>query len=139
MQTRIFIASTIIAAALTATFAGTAIAMPRPDDAPPSPPWRAIAVPSSVRMPAALSDVSASGMRNAWAVGAEHETSLNVGVPLILHWNGSRWSKVTVPGLTGRGNLSSVSAPSRRDVWILGTDASGTVLLHWNGSSWRRV
>jgi len=139
MQTRIFIASTIIAAALTATFAGTAIAMPRPDDAPPSPPWRAIAVPSSVRMPAALSDVSASGMRNAWAVGAEHETSLNVGVPLILHWNGSRWSEVTVSGLTGRGNLSSVSAPSRRDVWILGTDASGTVLLHWNGSSWRRV
>jgi len=90
-------------------------------------------------MPAALSDVSASGMRSAWAVGAEHETSLNVGVPLILHWNGVHWFKVRVKGLAGPGDLFSVSAPSRRDVWVLGTDAAGTVLLHWNGAHWRRI
>lgn len=41
-------------------------------------------------MPATLNDVSASGMLNAWAVGAEQETSLDAGVPLILHWNGLR-------------------------------------------------
>jgi len=138
MQPRTFAASIVIAAVLTAAFPATAMARPKPGTRS-SPLWHAITVPPSVRMPAALSDVSASGIRSAWAVGAEHETSLNVGVPLILHWNGTRWSKVTVNGLAGPGDLYSVSAPSRRDVWVLGTDAAGTVLLHWNGSIWRRI
>src|SRR5215468_2926621 len=92
--------------------------------------WHVVPVPRSVRTPATLNDVAASGSRSAWAVGAEKETSINVGVPLILHWNGRRWSKVTVKGITGPGSLVSVSAPTRRDVWVLGTDAAGTVLLH---------
>src|SRR5215472_3903491 len=138
MKPRTLVASLVIAAVLTAAFPAAAMARPKPGT-PSSSPWHAITVPSSVRMPAALSDVSASGMRNAWAVGAEHETSLNVGVPLILHWNGSRWSKATVKGLTGPGDLFSVTAPSRRDAWVLGTDAAGTVLLHWNGANWRRI
>ena len=138
MQLRTLVASTITAAALAAAFPGTAMAAQKPDLLS-NAPWHALAVPSSVRMPAALNAVSASGMLNAWAVGAENETSLNVGVPLILHWNGVSWSKVTVRSLTGPGSLLSVSAPSRLNVWILGKDAAGTFLLHWNGATWRRI
>jgi hypothetical protein len=138
MQLRSVVISIATVAALAASVPAAAVAAPSPN-ATPNAPWHVITVPSSVRMPAALNEVSASGMLNAWAVGAEQETALKVGVPLILHWNGLRWSKVTVRGLTGPGSLASVSAPSRRNVWILGTDAAGTVLLHWNGASWRRI
>lgn len=101
--------------------------------------WGVVPVPRSVSTPATLNDVAASGSRNAWAVGAEQETSVNVGVPLILHWNGRRWSKVKVEGVAGPGSLVSVSAPTSRDVWVLGTDAAGTVLMHWDGMRWRNV
>jgi hypothetical protein len=103
------------------------------------PAWRAVRVPSAVVSPAELSDVSATGPADAWAVGADAETGLERGRPLILHWNGRAWSKVTLRGVPGPGFLSSVSAGSRSDVWALGTDRLGAVLLHWNGRRWRAV
>jgi hypothetical protein len=103
------------------------------------PAWRAVPVPSSVVSPASLNDVSASGPASAWAVGADAETGFRQGTPLILHWNGTAWSKVTLPSVAGPGYLTSVSAGSRSSVWVLGTDKSGTVLLHWNGRRWRTV
>ena len=103
------------------------------------PAWRAVPVPSSVVSPASLGDVSASGPADAWAVGADAETGFRHGTPLILHWNGTAWSKVALPSVAGPGYLTSVSAGSRSSVWVLGTDKSGTVLLHWNGRRWRTV
>jgi hypothetical protein len=138
MRSRTVVISLVCAAVLTAAIPAAAVAASSPN-ATPNAPWHVMSVPSSVRMPAGLNSVSASGMLNAWAVGAEKETSLNAGIPLILHWNGLRWSKVTIRGLSGPGSLASVSAPSRRDAWILGRDAAGTVLLHWNGATWRRT
>jgi hypothetical protein len=96
-------------------------------------------VPKSVVSPAGLADVSATGPADAWAVGAEAETDWRYGNPLILHWNGTAWSKVALRGVPGPGYLSSVSASSRSDAWVAGTDKNGAVLLHWNGRAWHAV
>jgi hypothetical protein len=126
-----------VAAAPAAASPGLAAAPQAAAAAPP--PWQAVTVPSSVASPATLGDVSATGPADAWAVGAEAETGYQQGTPLILHWNGSDWSKVPLPAIAGPGFLGSVSAASPADAWAAGTDAAGAVLLHWNGVRWRAV
>ena len=99
----------------------------------PSPPR-----PPITKFGGALAGVSAVSPADAWAVGA---TIANTA--LILHWNGTGWTRVT--GL-GPANelLNGVSALSASDAWAVGTRSGGsdppqTVVLHWNGSSWTRV
>jgi hypothetical protein len=63
---------------------------------------------------------------------------------VILHWNGSRWSLVTVPAIRHGYQLVSVAAVSARNAWAVGYTnglnfPSRTVILHWNGRTWRRV
>ncbi len=69
----------------------------------------------------------------------------------VAQWNGTTWTKLTVP-LPQNDNLASnldaISADSSDDVWIVGTYelevtssdyADETYSLHWNGSSWSIV
>jgi hypothetical protein len=136
-------AGVVVAAAAVPVAASPAAAIAR-RTAPVGPPrWRVVAVPSSVVSSASLEDVSASGPASAWAVGAEAETAQPdgslAGTPLILHWNGRAWAKVALRGVPAPGFFSTVSAGSRSNAWVLGTDRSGTVLLHWNGRRLRTV
>jgi hypothetical protein len=70
---------------------------------------------------------------------------------LVAQWNGSTWTRVTVP-LPNNNNLASnldaISADGPNDVWIVGTyylevsptdEANETYSLHWNGSTWSIV
>ena len=85
--------------------------------------------------------MSAASATNAWAVGTFRDT--NATRPLLLHWNGTSWKRVTGPaGLSG--SLQSVYAISARNVWATGEafhsgSADKALLLHWNGSRWTRV
>lgn len=127
-------ASAVLAAnAAPAASAATA----RPDRAPQA--WKAVEVPSSVKSPATLDDVSAAGVGDAWAVGAQAETTFEKGTPLLLHWSGIVWSAVALPGVPAPGDLTSVSAASAKDAWAVGSDKSGAVALHWNGTTWTSV
>jgi hypothetical protein len=74
--------------------------------------WKSVALPSSVKEPAELADISAVSTSLAWAVGAQAETSVGTGTPLILRWNGAKWSSVSLPGVSAPGALTSVSATS---------------------------
>ena len=129
----------VAVAAFTAHPAVAAARRPGTTAATRPPAWRAVRVPSAVVSPAELIDVSATGPADAWAVGADAETFVQQGTPMILHWNGRACSKVALRGVPGPGGLSSVSAASRSNAWALGTDRSGNVLLHWNGRAWRSV
>jgi hypothetical protein len=134
-------ASLALAAALAAASvvpSAAAAASAAPAQATPAA-WQAVSVPSSVTSPATLADVSAVSASRAWAVGADAETALNTGTPLILRWNGTKWAEVALSGVPGPGYLASVSAASASDAWAVGTDASGAVVLHWNGTIWRKV
>jgi hypothetical protein len=92
-----------------------------------------------------LAGVAAASASSAWAVGhAGTGTSAKV---LMLHWNGSRWSRVTSPSvLTGAGELAAITVVSAKDAWAVGytgtfttTASTRTLLLHWNGTAWSRV
>jgi hypothetical protein len=84
-----------------------------------------------------LLGVSAVSASDAWAGG------IGTGNPddLMMHWNGTRWAKVAIPGKTD--NLDSVSADSASDAWAVGYGSAGlktvNVALHWNGTSWAKT
>jgi hypothetical protein len=86
--------------------------------------------------------VAAISTSNIWAVGYDY----NSGVPaqtLIEHWNGTSWSIVKSPNVTGANQLQGVAAVSANDVWAVGfSNNNGTVRTlteHWNGSKWSVV
>jgi hypothetical protein len=96
-----------------------------------------------------LEDVDGTARDDVWAVG--HSDRLNAfgSVTLIIHWNGSSWSKVASPNLgdTDDANvLSGVAAISADDAWAVGY-LSGTgpgsvnrsLTLHWDGKGWESV
>jgi len=83
-----------------------------------------------------LAGVSAAGPSDAWAVGG-------VNKPMILHWNGTAWTRAAAPALTNV-TLTGVSAPSGTDAWAVGSvfvnpDGADTLALHWNGTAWAQV
>ena len=62
-----------------------------------------------------------------WAVGA----SIIGGVSqtLALHWNGTKWTRVTTPDPGGPGvgsYLAGVTGTSAADMWAVGGTAAGT-------------
>ena len=92
-----------------------------------------------------VTDISAT---DAYAIGGGLG-SANTG--LVAQWNGTAWSRVTVPQPSSDGlnsNLDAISASGPNDVWIVGTyedEISSTFFpnetysLHWNGSTWSVV
>jgi hypothetical protein len=106
--------------------------------------------PAAVARPAAayfsttggLTGVAAVSADSAWAVGyAGSSTSPKV---LMLHWNGTKWSRVTNPKvLTGPGELNAITVVNAKDAWAAGFTGGfsnrRTLLLRWNGTAWREV
>jgi hypothetical protein len=104
--------------------------------ATPPPP------PTGYDTPGALLGVAAASNSSAWAVGyAGSYTSSKV---MMLHWNGSAWSRVTKPAvLAGAGQLAAITVVSASDAWAVGFtgtyNSQHTLLLHWNGTAWSQV
>jgi hypothetical protein len=84
-----------------------------------------------------LMAVAGVASNDVWAVGFGHSSSNQVGVPLIQHWDGTRWSLVRSPRL-GRGfaSLSGIVAVATDDVWAVGSHDGATLIEHWNGTAW---
>jgi len=67
--------------------------------------------------------------------------------PVVEHWNGARFSAVSVPQPANSigPSLVSVSAVSRTDAWAVGWYSpagggpSSTLVEHWNGRAWSIV
>lgn len=79
-----------------------------------------------------LDSVSADSASDAWAVG-NTSTSDGSSNGLALHWNGTRWGPVPVPGAIPV--LEAVSADSSSDAWAVGTQ----MIAHWDGTRWTRM
>ena len=88
-----------------------------------------------------LQGVSATKWNNVWAVG--YNNTGPRALSLILHFNGTRWSRVRSPNPTGSTNLWDLSASSRSNAWAVGyTNLScpcGIAAFHWNGKRWSAV
>jgi hypothetical protein len=107
--------------------------------------WKAVKSPApSGSTFTQLLGVSADSATDAWAVGSYESSSGSE--PLILHWNGTAWTKMASPvpsGATGI-NLSGVSAVSATDAWAAGyynnsSNVAEPLILHWNGTVWKVV
>lgn len=133
------IAVTGIAAGLASVAAGAA-------------PAGAYTRPQSISLPAGTSYSTAGGLlgiaaigdSSAWAVG--YAGAAEAPKILMLHWNGSAWSRVTQPSVLNgsAGEISAITAVNAKDAWAVGFTGSpdGTIhslLLHWNGRAWTQV
>jgi hypothetical protein len=65
-----------------------------------------------------LAGVNVSSARNAWAVGTSFTASGTR--PLILRWNGTRWSIAATPAPGGGAGLNGVGASSDSSAWAVG-------------------
>jgi hypothetical protein len=81
-----------------------------------------------------LYGMAALSASDQWAVGVWGKSAL------VMHGNGSRWSRVTVPGQAG-AELFQVAGTSPGNVWAFGNrdDATAGVILRYNGTSWQSV
>ena len=108
--------------------------------------WRRASSPS---IAGAFEAVAATSAGNAWAVGFAGSPG-GSGVPgnntpLILHWNGASWKRVSSNLPRGLGNLRGVAATSTHNAWAVGcsgclAEGAGAPLIErWNGTRWTRV
>jgi hypothetical protein len=114
-------------------------------------------LPTNAGYPNTLNAISADGPNDVWIVGSYmiqvSQTNLRYET-FSLHWNGSTWSDVSMPLVSGSSTLlayefSSMDAISPTNVWAVGGSGdnvigiggspASTLIEHWNGTTWSIV
>jgi len=95
-----------------------------------------------------ISDLVAIESDNVWAVGDELDVEAERNIAVLLHWDGSTWSRFDAPVESVNVELRAVIARGSNDVFAAGT-AFGTefpgggppeaYVLHFDGVDWTRV
>jgi hypothetical protein len=96
-----------------------------------------------------LHDVVAFAADDVWAVGegVSRKNPVFHYVPLVLHFDGVQWQRVSPAGTFDRpfgATLNGIDGVAADDVWAVGTAdrPQGTevgLIEHWNGEEWRVV
>lgn len=88
-----------------------------------------------------LQGVTAVSASDAWAVGWFYGYGGENSWTLILHWNGTTWTRLPSPNPAFRGFnvLAGVTGVSASDAWAVGGDDNGNLIAHWNGTRWKKV
>jgi hypothetical protein len=132
---------TLRSLALAATLAATAGATVPPSQAASA--GRAVAAPAGGGAYLEMMGVSSVSPTDAWAVGRRVQFGGADWAPVILHWDGTGWSRFHSPVPGTRTQLSGVSAISPDDAWAVGSyEGSGgqlTLIEHWDGVRWSQV
>ena len=101
----------------------------------------AVAAPRAAapsRSPGAVTNLS--GQPEAVTVISRSDAWAAQGFDVMLHWNGSTWSKVPITNDGTGVQFNSVSGDSPSDVWTVGETFGGAALLeHWNGTAWTKA
>src|SRR5262252_9211354 len=99
---------------------------------------RSVPVTSSLLYPA-LFGVAATSAKDAWAVG-QYQSASGLLRTLIMHWNGTAWTRVSSPNpVPGGDTLNAVAAVSASDAWAVGGKNGRPLILRWNGKVWRQT
>nr|QEO74413.1 hypothetical protein [uncultured bacterium] len=111
--------------------------------------WSRMAVPvpsgSSV-----LNGMRVVGPNDIWAAGwTKAPTSGSFTQPFVVHWDGTRWSRVPTPVLNKDVPLSDVEVRGAGEVWVAGSQGwmnqnpppgpHQPFLMRWNGQSWTQT
>jgi carboxypeptidase family protein len=104
------------------------------------PAWGSEPVPQFGSGRSELHGISVLSANQAWAVGVMGLSQDQNAKPLVERWDGSSWSIVDVPDITG-AELYGVAAVAPNDVWMAGTfnNTRESLVLHWDGGSVQRV
>jgi hypothetical protein len=106
--------------------------------------WSIVPSPDPDPFESQLVDVDGVSSSDLWAVGSRRNSPDGVSQPIVLHFDGSSWSIVSVPGGVD-ATLQSVVARASNDVWAVGSEFSQSLfwhvpfVLHWNGTVWSKV
>lgn len=106
--------------------------------------WSVVPSPNGSPQNSQLLGVDAVSPNDIWAVGDFSVTGPVYYQTLIEHWDGSTWSVVPSPNVSGssQNTLTAVSAVSATDVWAVGYHLASnwrTLVMRWNGSAWSIV
>ena len=113
-----------------------------------SPGWRIVKILRHCGNDS-MSGVTATGPRDAWALGVPTESGAGCGAD-VEHWSGTNWGRVPVPRRMIAGRDASVTVPlpvaasSATDAWIFPNVLTSLPLspydyaLRWNGAAWRK-
>lgn len=99
--------------------------------------WTSVPVPhySKFGNPAGLSDIAVLGENDVYASGninMEEATS----EPILVHWNGTKWSKVSVPEMTGSHRVRGIVKDDQGGLMLL---RAGKYVQHRSvDGSWTR-
>jgi hypothetical protein len=103
--------------------------------------WKKVALPTGIApkgAPALPQGILAVGPANVWAGFAYGSLAgPNPGTRVLLHWNGSRWSTVSLPKGAAAFSLAS---DGHGGLWTLGGSASSSdSAYHLAGGHWTKV
>jgi hypothetical protein len=113
--------------------------------------WQAVPSPNPDTGGDRLNAVAAISPTDAWAVGEAFDEGIYLHQPLLVHWNGARWTAANAPRIPGEDvNMSGLLALSPTDVWAVGHGCLGgrgcggtplirPVVLHYDGVRWAVV
>lgn len=91
-----------------------------------------------------ITDIAAIAADDVWAVGRDFDVDAGRTVALLLHWDGTDWSRVEAPAEPVNVTLEAVVARASDDVYAAGTrfafaDGTSAWLLHFDGDGWTRL
>lgn len=102
--------------------------------------WSVVATPKAPEFGRTLNDVAAVSTNDVWAVGfIDGDPNHFEFDALILHWDGTAWTRIFGPTPTTLNELVGVAVKSANDIWAVGRYAPGsrTLIQHWDGATWR--
>jgi len=103
--------------------------------------WSEIPVPTIGSYRNTFNDIHGTSSNDIWAAGnwGDHYGDFHA---LLMHWNGSNWSNVSLPSnITSQlSEMLSVRMVDANDGWAMGYYlAGGMFKLHWDGTNWTEV
>ncbi|MDQ3927940.1 MAG: S-layer homology domain-containing protein [Chloroflexota bacterium] len=111
--------------------------------------WTRLPDPLGLSAQSSLISVEAIASNDVWAVGSTGRDVQSMDA-LILHWDGSKWSKVRAPDLgqdVAASSLRDITVIAPDDIWAVGSKSTDSIyftkwehlVLHWDGSTWNVV
>ena len=103
--------------------------------------WTTVPVPPTGQN-GLLLGVTSTSDSNAWAVGYSNAAANGLGAKQVIdHWNGTAWSQVTAPTVSGSADLLATNSSSTNDAWAVGywrvqRYQFNPLAIHWNGTAW---